>query len=797
MQHRDGNSYEREAILAWLERNNISPITRNPMQAGDLVPNRSLRSSIEDYLYSAVHVSIDRHKEVESKSTEANDDVEVANFNAPEVTLLGRASDTDAGHIYMVSVTAEHTSSLQRHPATIVCVVDTSGSMCSAASVQGVESAGLSMLDIVKHAVRTVITTLGDNDRFGLVTFATRGNVVFDLIHMTPPGKALALSKVNDLKSGGSTNLWEGLKCGMDMLGVASDLSGNSAIFLLTDGVPSEIPPRGHIPMMQRYRDSNGGRYPAIINTFGFGYALDSDLLSDMAIEGGGMYAFIPDSGFVGTAFVNALGNHLSSYGKQCVLSVEIESGAVIDEDNVLGNPDHSGSSWGIAFKIPNLLAGTSQNFFFKVIEPQAGVTTRLQVSLTYEHLVSSGANRGIVTKENRTIDMPAENSLAIIDDSSGTAEDVLRSLWYEAHHLRLSLVDVLDTICHELKTFEPNTPKPAHTDKLRSLIERCDAALARLRTQAGPIAQVHAAQVKELSARIIGIKDDIKGQISEAISKPEWYKKWGKHYLLSLQRAHLLMQCNNFKDPGIQHYGGALFRHYRDKADDVFMSLPPPTPSRAVHNPGVYGSGQSAPTPRINMAVYNDMSGGCLHETSIVHMSDGTRKLISDLSKGDYVATKLHEQNGAAEVVCIVRTKCAGGSAKLATLNSGLRITAWHPVRDSGKWTFPAAVCGNRPLKNIRCDYVYTFILREIGWANSAVNMQYAASLVADGTECIALGHGIENDPVASHPFFGTSCVVEALQKCQGWSEGLITLNQCDYTRDPVTGKINGLFSS
>lgn len=326
---REGNSYEREAILAWLEKSHESPITRNPLNANDLVPNRSLRSSIEDY----VAASVERSTVSELAAASSSGPIEssgMAEFSEPKLMLIrgNPRFDTATEHTYMVSIQSNEPDCLRRHPATICCVVDVSGSMCSEASVQGVESTGLSMLDIVKHAVKTVITTLGDNDRFGLVTFSTNSKVVCDLMYMTEAGKALAMSKVTALKTGGSTNLWAGLKDGMEILRLAGETVGNSGLFLLTDGVPSEIPPRGHVPMMQRYRDSNGGRYPATINTFGFGYALDSTLLSEIAIEGGGMYAFIPDSGFVGTAFVNALGNHLSSMGKQCVLSVEIEDGA-------------------------------------------------------------------------------------------------------------------------------------------------------------------------------------------------------------------------------------------------------------------------------------------------------------------------------------------------------------------------------------------------------------------------------------------------------------------------------------
>ena len=44
---------------------------------------------------------------------------------------------------------------------------------------------------------------------------------------------------------------------------------------------------------------------------FRFGYNLDSKLLQGLATEGQGMFAFIPDGSFVGTAFVNATSNIL------------------------------------------------------------------------------------------------------------------------------------------------------------------------------------------------------------------------------------------------------------------------------------------------------------------------------------------------------------------------------------------------------------------------------------------------------------------------------------------------------
>merc|ERR1712083_1147559 len=87
----------------------------------------------------------------------------------------------------------------------------------------------------------------------------------------------------------------------------------------------------------------------------------------------------------------------------------------------------------------------------------------------------------------------------------------------------------------------------------------------------------------------IAALIEDICGQTADAFSRSDWLFKWGIHYVRSLMFAHRTQQCNNFKDPGVQFYGGRLFNEIRDGADDIFNSLPAPKPSiqtRQSHAP-------------------------------------------------------------------------------------------------------------------------------------------------------------------------------------------------------------------
>lgn len=119
--------------------------------------------------------------------------------------------------------------------------------------------------------------------------------------------------------------MWDGLRTGLDVLSKGQRAVGsNSALFLLTDGCPNIEPPRGHLPTLEKLKKKTN--FTCIINTFGFGYELDSKLLEDIAILGNsGSYAFIPDGSFVGTIFVNAITNLLSTAATNVQVMITIE----------------------------------------------------------------------------------------------------------------------------------------------------------------------------------------------------------------------------------------------------------------------------------------------------------------------------------------------------------------------------------------------------------------------------------------------------------------------------------------
>jgi hypothetical protein len=314
----------------------------------------------------------------------------------------------------------------------------------------------------------------------------------------------------------------------------------------------------------------------------------------------------------------------------------------------------------------------------------------------------------------------------------------------------------------------------------------------------AGLAEQLRAAQPR--SANLEAMLADVEGQITEAISRQDWYSKWGGHYLPSLARAHQLQQCNNFKDPGIQQYGGELFQQLRDHADDLFCKLPPPKPSARgggyAYRPAVAGGGHggahAAPASRpIDMSMYNNRSNPCFAGQCPVTMADGTMQPVSSITRGQWVrcgpGASDDLQGKSAQVRCVVKTHCAQGKCELVELSAAtlglptattdgveadtLQITPWHPVRvpvrvsgatDKWEWRFPDSL--GSAVEHSDCDAIYSFVL------------EGGHTMVIGGVECVTLGHNFTGD-VVGHEYFGSSAIIEELAQTRGWETGLVEL--------------------
>lgn len=248
-------------------------------------------------------------------------------------------------------------------------------------------------------------------------------------------------------------------------------------------------------------------------------------------------------------------------------------------------------------------------------------------------------------------------------------------------------------------------------------------------------------------------------------------FNKWGFHFLPSIRFAHLYQICNNFKDPGVQNYGGPLFKKIRDIAEESFNKIPPPKPSKAISK----GANKGQVPQQVNMQRFNYRGGGCFSGECQVLMADGTSRLVKEIRKGDLV---MSASGTPARVRCVVNTNCSTESTIEVSQIGSLIITPYHPILQNGQWVFPKDVSSTtQKFVQEVCSFV----------------LESEHSMIVEGIACIGWGHGF-TEPVAQHDFFGTQRVIDDLTIKQGWEQGYIQLQYHSLIRDKLTDLVVGL---
>jgi len=265
--------------------------------------------------------------------------------------------------------------------------------------------------------------------------------------------------------------------------------------------------------------------------------------------------------------FVNTLSNLLTTAANDLKLIIEPTNGTIITE--CIGGHDCTINNL-VTLSLGSIHFDQHRNFIFKAkivdSENLSNKAEFAQISLEFTDL-SSG--------EKEILECSGHDRVEINED-------------YEINRIRLELVDHLRQIL-----------LLANSNQLTEAQELTQDITVKIRKSKFCDEQ-----------KVLDMLQDLDGQISEAVSKSEWFLKWGCHYLPSLMNAHLSQNCNNFKDPGVQHYGGLLFTQIRDNLDELFVKLPPPIPTGFAAQLLQHEQRQQRQA-QINMADYHYQGGG------------------------------------------------------------------------------------------------------------------------------------------------------------------------------------------
>jgi hypothetical protein len=702
-----GHTYEKDQIIRWLHMKQTSPITNLPLLEAELSPNLAMKRSIESIRskLSADQLKVDsRIAEMEHKPfTDTLDQTDIKTYYHDSKLIVSvSVPDVDV-----------------RPPVDLVLCIDVSGSMGTEATLKGSSGEtihnGISVLSLTIAAAKTIIGSLNEHDNISVVTYTDKAKTIIGNMSCSDTNKATMNIQLDQLRPLNTTNIWAGIQLSMDILRSTSPECRNKSIFLLTDGVPNIVPPRGHEAMIDKYQRQN--KFMCPINCYGFGYDLDSPLLDTISkMTGGDGYAFIPDSSLLGNIFIHGISNLLTN----ALTNKEV----VITLCRDVRFKDRSQEK---SFVINSLKYGQTRDFIFDI---EGG---------------DDDNDFAIV-------------SMLIGDEPIVSEEVMLPDInYYHSVLYRHKAIDIMQN-CHNLQKFN----ECGHVKQLINLFItdiRGDLSL-----QACPFIQ--------------DMLVDFEGQIRESLNmtaqgkRDDWYTKWGQHYLLSLMSAYKNQLCINFKDKGISHFGGSLFKSIRDIVSDIFDSLPPPKQDikHATYRGGSRGGSRGSVQTQapVNMRSYNNASGGCCSHHSLILDDNMINIPVKDLKKGDKVMT--YDENGyytPSEIECVIRTTCPGENALMIQIDD-LQITPYHPIKKNDQWVFPIML---GKLDIINTPYIYSFITKN------------RKSVIINDYIYATWGHELTGN-VIEHEYYGSK-VIQDVKKFPGYKQGLVCLENNMIKRD------------
>jgi Ca-activated chloride channel family protein len=245
----------------------------------------------------------------------------------------------------------------ERRPINVAFVLDRSGSM-----------QGERKFNLAREAVEHSLRMLRSEDRFSLVVYDDRVNVLARSSHATPAAIRETLEELSSVEPRGSTDLFSGWMRGCEQ--VADFVGGEkvSRVLLLTDGLANHgITDRDTIARHASELRERG----VTTSTFGVGTDFDERLLRDMAHEGGGNFYYIEAATQIPDLITSELGEALEVVIPRAVIEIQVPAGSDVEVLNRFRSTTTDGT---VRIELGDVVSSQRVEVLVRVNFPRGGI---------------------------------------------------------------------------------------------------------------------------------------------------------------------------------------------------------------------------------------------------------------------------------------------------------------------------------------------------------------------------------------------------------------------------------------
>lgn len=254
----------------------------------------------------------------------------------------------------------------KRLPVNVALVLDRSGSM-----------QGDSKFPLTVIAVEQSLALLTADDRFALVVFDERIDVLIPSSRATAAAKKRALRALRQIGPRGNTDLCAGWMHGCEQLAGHLDDGTISRVLLLTDGQANHGETNHE---MLTHHAAELHRRGIVTSCFGVGADFDERLLRDIAAEGGGNSYFVQHAGQIPDLVTSELGEALEVVVPRATVTLAAPRGVKATVLNRMRSRKANGRT-GFAVELGDLVSGQQLDVVIRLEFPLGEVDETLSVA--------------------------------------------------------------------------------------------------------------------------------------------------------------------------------------------------------------------------------------------------------------------------------------------------------------------------------------------------------------------------------------------------------------------------------